>query len=95
MEAQLLRETFAHALNLSAFDEHYRKDEQGAPACALDVSSAGVFTDNSGRNNRSALRQHVKPLLQRARGVCGNANAAQCCCALRPWKSLKDWLGPL
>ena len=37
MEAQLLRETFAHAMDLSAFDEHYRNDEQGAPACACSM----------------------------------------------------------
>ena len=54
----------------------------------VEVSAAGVFAENVGRNNRRALRQHVKPQLQRTRNVCGNANAAQCCCALRPFQDL-------
>ena len=37
LEAQLVPGTFAHALDLSAFDEHYRNDEQGAPACACSM----------------------------------------------------------
>ena len=50
LEEQLVPGSFAHAvhhrvdaLDLWAFDEHYRKDEQGAPACVLSMLLKSVL----------------------------------------------------